>query len=82
MGVYLQLIDTKDANEKLKLYDLPVVGEYFVRPAPSEEEMEKLPVEDAKPNADKDSYGRISFINSTVELSGYDSLAACVPLAT
>ncbi|BAL82251.1 hypothetical protein SELR_05430 [Selenomonas ruminantium subsp. lactilytica TAM6421] len=54
LGVYLQLIDTKDANEKLKLYDLPVVGEYFVRPAPSEEEMEKLPVEDAKPNANKD----------------------------
>ncbi len=54
LGIYLQLIDTKDANEKLKLYDLPVVGEYFVRPAPSEEEMEKKPVEDAKPNVDKD----------------------------
>lgn len=54
LGVYLQLIDTKEANEKLKLYDLPVVGEYFVRPAPSEDEMEKMPVEDAKPNADKD----------------------------
>lgn len=54
LGIYLQLIDTKEANEKLKLYDLPVVGEYFVRPAPSEEEMEKKPVEDAKPNVDKD----------------------------
>ena len=54
LGVYLQLIDTKEANEKLKLYDLPVVGEYFVRPAPSEDEMEKMPVEDAKPNADKE----------------------------
>lgn len=54
LGIYLQLIDAQDANEKLKLYDLPVVGEYFVRPAPSESDMEKLPVEDAKPNADKD----------------------------
>lgn len=54
LGVYLQLVDTQEANEKLKLYDLPVIGEYFVRPAPSEEDMEKLPVEDAKPSTDKD----------------------------
>ncbi len=54
LGVYLQLIDTQEANEKLRLYDLPVVGEYFVRPAPNEEEMEKLPAEDVKPVLDKD----------------------------
>ena len=54
LGVYLQLIDTQEANEKLKLYDLPVIGEYFVRPAPSEADMEKMPVEDAKPDKDKD----------------------------
>jgi hypothetical protein len=54
LGVYLQLIDTQEANEKLKLYDLPVIGEYFVRPAPSEEDMDKMPVEDAKPDKDKD----------------------------
>lgn len=54
LGVYLQLIDTQEANEKLKLYDLPVIGEYFVRPAPSEEDMEKMPVEDSKPDKDKD----------------------------
>ncbi|MBO5651468.1 MAG: magnesium transporter MgtE [Selenomonas sp.] len=54
LGVYLQLIDTQEANEKLKLYDLPVIGEYFVRPAPSEADMEKMPVEDAKPDKDKE----------------------------
>ena len=54
LGVYLQLIDTQEANEQLKLYDLPVIGEYFVRPAPSESDMEKMPVEDAKPDKDKD----------------------------
>ena len=54
LGVYLQLIDTQEANEKLKLYDLPVIGEYFVRPAPSKDDMENLPVEDAKPGKDKD----------------------------
>ena len=54
LGVYLQLIDTQEANEKMKLYDLPVIGEYFVRPAPSEDDMEKMPVEDAKPDKDTD----------------------------
>ena len=54
LGVYLQLIDTQEANEQLKLYDLPVIGEYFVRPAPSESDMEKMPVEDVKPDKDKD----------------------------
>jgi Mg/Co/Ni transporter MgtE len=38
----------------MKLYDLPVIGEYFVRPAPSEDDMEKMPVEDAKPDKDTD----------------------------
>ncbi len=54
LGVYLQLIDTQEANKQLKLYDLPVIGEYFVKPAPDEAEMENLPVEDAKPDKDKD----------------------------
>ncbi|MBQ1415910.1 MAG: magnesium transporter MgtE [Selenomonas sp.] len=55
LGIYLRLFDTQEANEKLKLYDLPVVGQYFVRPAPTEAEMENAPVEDAKINTkDKD----------------------------
>ncbi|MBP3780682.1 MAG: magnesium transporter MgtE [Selenomonas sp.] len=56
LGIYLRLFDTQEANEKLKLYDLPVVGQYFVRPAPTEEEMQNAPVEDAKINTnDKDN---------------------------
>ena len=55
LGVYLQLIDTQEANEKMKLYDLPVIGEYFVRPAPTEDDMEKMPVEDSKPDKDKEA---------------------------
>lgn len=55
LGIYLRLFDTQEANEKLKLYDLPVVGQYFVRPAPTEAEMENATVEDAKINIkDKD----------------------------
>ena len=33
LGIYFRIIDTNEANEKYGLYDLPVVGEYFVRPA-------------------------------------------------
>ena len=53
LGVYLRIFDTQEANEKLGLYKLPVVGEYFVKPAPTQEEVENAPVEDAKPSADK-----------------------------
>ena len=55
LGIYLRLFDTQEANEQFKLYDLPVVGQYFVRPAPTQEEMENTPVEDAKlKDKDKD----------------------------
>ena len=56
LGIYLRLFDTQEANEQFKLYDLPVVGQYFVRPAPTQEEMENTPVEDAKlKDKDKDA---------------------------
>ncbi|BEU87165.1 hypothetical protein TAMA11512_06290 [Selenomonas sp. TAMA-11512] len=32
LGVYLQLFDTNELNEELHLYELPVIGEFFVRP--------------------------------------------------
>ncbi len=55
LGVYLQIIDSQEANEKLGLYRLPVVGEYFVKPVapPTEEEMENKPLEkDARPTTE------------------------------
>lgn len=36
LGVYLQVFDTNEINEKLQLYNLPVVGEYFPVPAGAE----------------------------------------------
>ena len=51
LGIYLQIIDSKEMNEKLGLYNLPVVGEYFEKPSPTAEEMENKPVEDVKPAA-------------------------------
>lgn len=32
VGIYFKIIDTNEANEKYGLYELPVIGEYFVRP--------------------------------------------------
>ena len=32
LGIYFRIIDTNEANEKYGLYELPIIGEYFVRP--------------------------------------------------
>ncbi|MDY5717813.1 MAG: magnesium transporter MgtE [Selenomonas sp.] len=53
LGIYLRLFDTQAANEKLGLYNLPIIGQYFVKPAPTQDEMENMPVENDKPD-DKD----------------------------
>ena len=53
LGIYLRLFDTQAANEKLGLYNLPIIGQYFVKPAPTQDEMEDMPVENDKPD-DKD----------------------------
>jgi len=52
LGVYLRIFDTAEMNEKLGLYNLPVVGQYFVKPAPQQEEMDEKPLEDVKPKTD------------------------------
>ena len=62
LGVYLQIFDASTMNEKLKLYDMPIIGEFFVKPAPETEEVSKeeasgKPKEemtDSKLNPDKD----------------------------
>jgi len=36
LGIYLRIFNTQDANEKFGLYNLPVIGRYFVKPAPKE----------------------------------------------
>ena len=53
LGIYLRLFDTQAANEKLGLYNLPIIGQYFVKPAPTQDEMENMPVENDKTD-DKD----------------------------
>ena len=61
LGVYLQIFDATTMNEKMKLYDMPIIGEFFVKPAPRIEEESrtdpggrtKEELVDSKPNADK-----------------------------
>ena len=62
LGVYLQIFDAGTMNEKLKLYDMPIIGEFFVKPAPETEEAPqeeatgktKEVLTDSKPNPNKD----------------------------
>lgn len=55
LGIYLRIFDTQQANETLGLYNLPIIGEYFVKPAPTEEDMANTPAEDVKPDPNADS---------------------------
>ena len=54
LGIYLRIFDTQAANEKLGLYNLPIIGQYFVKPAPTEEDMQNTPAEDVKPDPEAD----------------------------
>ena len=36
LGIYFRLIDSNEVNEKYGLYDMPIIGEYFVKPADKE----------------------------------------------
>ncbi|MCI7331626.1 MAG: magnesium transporter MgtE [Selenomonadaceae bacterium] len=37
LGIYLRIFDTQTMNEKLGLYNLPIIGQYFVKPVPKDE---------------------------------------------
>ena len=36
LGIYLQILDGDEMNKKLGLYDMPIIGQYFVRPTPED----------------------------------------------
>jgi hypothetical protein len=67
LGIYLRLFDTQSANEKLGLYNLPIIGQYFVKPAPTKDEMENTPVEDAKPEKDKPEAKKVTISKKEIE---------------
>lgn len=58
VGIYLRIFDTNEVNEKMGLYNLPIIGQYFVKPVPknSKDDIASTPaslVEDTKPTEDK-----------------------------
>ena len=67
LGIYLRIFDTQEANEKLGLYNLPIVGQYFVKPAPTKDEMEHTPVEDAKPEKGKKESKKVTISKKEIE---------------
>ena len=36
LGIYLKILDGDEMNKKLGLYDMPIIGQYFVRPTPED----------------------------------------------
>lgn len=62
VGIYLRIFDTNEMNDRLGLYDLPVIGQFFVKPAPKNgssdaaatdtSDPKSKPVEDVKPKVD------------------------------
>lgn len=59
VGIYLRIFDTNEMNEKMGLYNLPIIGQYFVKPAPKDKSLDidnttakSLAIEDVKPAAD------------------------------
>ena len=69
-GIYLRIFDTQAANESLGLYKLPIIGEYFVKPAPTQDEMDNKPIEDVKPatqDASKDKPKKLTLTKEEIE---------------
>lgn len=56
VGIYLRIFDVHEINETMRLYNLPVIGEYFVRPPgqstkAAEEESSSVTADKAEPAA-------------------------------
>lgn len=60
LGIYLRIFDTNAINEKMGLYNLPLIGQFFVKPVPKNSDTEdnsdlgpsQTKVEDVKPTTD------------------------------
>lgn len=53
LGVYLRLFDTQALNEEYGLHELPIVGEYFVPPAGSNERAQTAGTQSAQESSAK-----------------------------
>ena len=59
-GIYLRVLDVYEMNEKLDLYAMPFIGEYFVEP------MKKTP----RRSGDLERRGKVRFLFFTPEAEG------------
>ena len=74
LGIYLRIFDTNSMNEKLGLYNLPVVGQFFVKPAPKTADTTddstsnpKSKTEDSKPDANAQTSKPVVLTKAEIE---------------
>ena len=65
IGIYFRLIDSNEMNEKYALYDMPIIGEYFVKPAPEQSSVDEA----VKKNEQKKDDKRVQKKSKPVVLS-------------
>ncbi|MBQ1918655.1 MAG: magnesium transporter MgtE [Schwartzia sp.] len=54
VGIYLRIFDVDKINESMKLYDMPVIGQYFVKRQVTETSSEQTPEAKTADNAQND----------------------------
>ncbi|MCI7613625.1 MAG: magnesium transporter MgtE [Selenomonadaceae bacterium] len=75
LGIYLKILDGDEMNKKLGLYDMPIIGQYFVRPTPedgstvpdSASEQAKLEQERAKKAAEEKKSKPVKLTKEEIE---------------
>ena len=74
LGIYLRIFDTNSMNEKLGLYNLPVVGQFFVKPAPKTADTtddstsnQKCKIADSKPDANAQTSKPVVLTKAEIE---------------
>ncbi len=74
LGIYLRIFDTNEMNEKLGLYDLPIIGQYFVKPVPRDKTVDmdtadtkSSAVEDVKPSAESKTSRPVVLTKAEIE---------------
>ena len=74
LGIYLRIFDTNSMNEKLGLYDMPVIGQFFVKPAPKTTDTTddsttnpKSKIEDSKPDANAQTSKPVVLTKAEIE---------------
>jgi hypothetical protein len=68
LGIYLKIFDTNEMNEKLGLYDLPIIGQFFVKPAPKNSDIPDEPEDEDTVEDNKDDKQQKQIVLSKKEI--------------